>query len=584
MRKIITAIILITVLFVGCESDHPLLDARTPLVLTGKVNTIKDNGAIFTATTHNLGSVIPDSYGFIITDSRSVYTFKVIGSIPLNGNEFRLSLETDLEDGVSYAVRAFIQMGEKTVNGPAVDFVSEGCKLPSVNFEDPISIVDGDILELKGNNFSPDTTLIDLSLFNEMGKIPLQITHLESSLIKAKVPNNKIFGSVGLRMKTKLKDIVNENFGTIRAPRVTSLIPTALKVGSYVEIEGEDLIINGVPVEINITEYQGYWEPIIYFDERTNEKYSFYYPQKSRGTFEVRWRDKTIPIPDLSWVGAYEKVRVMTEDKRFSAVVEVDGNTYGIMTDDDQTFFVKVNPEHNSFEELAEVPIQSYNHNLFCLEGMIFCAESTDIAWREKEFWKYDILMNKWIRLADLPMISNTDFFIPVETEGKLYYVVKKSREYYSNKFNVYEFKPNENQWVYLAEKSYPDLVGKFTWAKPSHVVELEGHVYVYRDSPLLLEFDPQTYELNKFTDMPGIRIINKGAFKKDNQLGFIIWNDQVYPSNTTPFILNVESMRWIPLEGLDGTSSLNHIMFSDGQYYIWMHRYDEQTLWKFNP
>lgn len=138
----------------SCEDDPVKRDY--PRVKTLEVTNITEAGATFTGEVLEEGNSEITEHGFVwATRQPDVeYSNKVLlGSFSSTG-KFSAEVGSNLTEGLTYQVAAFVISGEFTVYGEPVTFKSLGSEGPKMTGFLPDSALCGDTITITGRNFS----------------------------------------------------------------------------------------------------------------------------------------------------------------------------------------------------------------------------------------------------------------------------------------------------------------------------------------------------------------------------------------------------------------------------------------------
>ena len=150
-------VFLLFIIFYSCKKDAVPEPTDYPFVILSEVNNITSDGATFNANITNLGNQKILDYGFAWNDSTAKPTInsiiKSLGNNPSLG-KFSYKVNSDLEKGKTFNVRAYIKTDKFIVYSNISSFISEGCLPPVITKFYPDSGSAGRIITIIGKNFS----------------------------------------------------------------------------------------------------------------------------------------------------------------------------------------------------------------------------------------------------------------------------------------------------------------------------------------------------------------------------------------------------------------------------------------------
>jgi hypothetical protein len=158
MKNILTYCFLAAVTAGGCTKDVTLKPGSHPFVITEKAG-VSEEGATFYADLKDLGETNITRHGFIwIHEDGSEGPF-FEREIEVDGvaesGIYSANINTGLEAGQTYEVKAFVETASYTVFGNTVSLYSMGCIQPQISSFNPTFGRTGTRVVILGTNFSP---------------------------------------------------------------------------------------------------------------------------------------------------------------------------------------------------------------------------------------------------------------------------------------------------------------------------------------------------------------------------------------------------------------------------------------------
>ena len=139
-------------LLLACQDE--LAIREYPMVTTLEVNQIDDNGAVFKAQVDNVTDIIDHGFVWDRGINLSLENSRFVSLGKLTQKEFSKSIQSTLERGTAYKVRAYIKTSKKIVYGKEVEFISLGSLGPRIKKLIPNTGAVGDTVMIQGINFN----------------------------------------------------------------------------------------------------------------------------------------------------------------------------------------------------------------------------------------------------------------------------------------------------------------------------------------------------------------------------------------------------------------------------------------------
>jgi len=225
-------------LLIQCKKDE-INNNAYPRLITLPVTEISAEGARFNAEILNKGDFEIISYGFVwnlIYEQNLENANRVILSGNIPSERFTEKVETSLQAGRIYFVRAFIQTEEYMVYGTDVSFISLGSKAPEVHSFSPTAGTWGDTISISGTNFS----YIKENIKVEFGELEADIISSTDSTISVIVPANNLEDLVSLKVSILGNSSeANMKFNYL-IPSIHSVSPLQITFGDTITLTGEN--------------------------------------------------------------------------------------------------------------------------------------------------------------------------------------------------------------------------------------------------------------------------------------------------------------------------------------------------------
>lgn len=206
-----------------------------PLIFTGLVSDIDQEGAVFHAKITSLGNREIKAFGFVwdtipFPTIESAYSYKFHQQAEL-GN-FQAKVSSALIRNKTYYVRAFIQNTQTTTYGEEVSFVSMGGKEPEITGIQPLLGSINDTLVVIGRYFGTKNPVVKINQF------VARVLRASQDSIHVIVPPE---------LKEKVSTVKIENLNQIITAKdsFTLISPEIHAIGTKTGFYGDEIVIKG---------------------------------------------------------------------------------------------------------------------------------------------------------------------------------------------------------------------------------------------------------------------------------------------------------------------------------------------------
>jgi hypothetical protein len=169
----------------GCTKDPEVPSKEYPYVVT-EVPAVSDEGVCFSADLVDAGSTGLIQYGFVWSDHPLPTTddYYVFFEPEIKSGRYSFNLTSNLEDSITYYVRAYAKSDAYEVYGKEIAFSSQGCLPPGIlSFTPQYGSIGTEVI-IYGENIG--TSLKDYVL--KFGDNVAQISYVDGNTIHTKVP------------------------------------------------------------------------------------------------------------------------------------------------------------------------------------------------------------------------------------------------------------------------------------------------------------------------------------------------------------------------------------------------------------
>lgn len=424
-----------------------------PLIITGLVSDVDQEGAVFHAKITSLGNREINSFGFVwdtipFPTIESAYSYKF--HQPAELGNFQAKVSSALIRDKTYYVRAFIQNTETTTYGEEVSFVSLGGKEPEITGIQPLLGNINDTLVVIGRYFGTKNPIVKINQF------VARVLRASQDSIHVIVPPE---------LKEKVSTVKIENLNQIITAKdsFTLISPEIHAIGTKTGFYGDEIVIKGKNFSANPSSLKVFFHvtPSVfeYVDDQTitavvpegldsancsigvvmnnqlaesQEQFSVlpveiedFSPKVicTGETMIIKGRNfnpivdknrvyvggvhvRTLSVSETTLTVSLPKQNEVRYDSRNAAVrVNVGGNV--------RTFEEKLVINDKWFR-LADAPLELRNENKICATcpssyyynyaHSFVVGKTAYIGLNGRQnFWAYDIEQNTWRKLADFP-------------------------------------------------------------------------------------------------------------------------------------------------------------------------------------
>lgn len=424
-----------------------------PLIITGLVSDVDQEGAVFHAKITSLGNREINSFGFVwdtipFPTIESAYSYKF--HLPAELGNFQAKVSSALIRDKTYYVRAFIQNTETTTYGEEVSFVSMGGKEPEITGIQPLLGNINDTLVVIGRYFGTKNPIVKINQF------VARVLRASQDSIHVIVPPE---------LKEKVSTVKIENLNQIITAKdsFTLISPEIHAIGTKIGFYGDEIVIKGKNFSANPSSLKVFFHvtPSVfeYVDDQTitavvpegldsancsigvvmnnqlaesQEQFSVlpveiedFSPKVicTGETMIIKGRNfnpivdknrvyvggvhvRTLSVSETTLTVSLPKQNEVRYDSRNAAVrVNVGGNV--------RTFEEKLVINDKWFR-LADAPLELRNENKICATcpssyyynyaHSFVVGKTAYIGLNGRQnFWAYDIEQNTWRKLADFP-------------------------------------------------------------------------------------------------------------------------------------------------------------------------------------
>lgn len=424
-----------------------------PLIITGLVSDVDQEGAVFHAKITSLGNREINSFGFVwdtipFPTIESAYSYKF--HQPAELGNFQAKVSSALIRDKTYYVRAFIQNTETTTYGEEVSFVSLGGKEPEITGIQPLLGNINDTLVVIGRYFGTKNPIVKINQF-------------VARVLRASQDSIHVIVPPELKEKVSTVKIENSNQIITAKDSFTLISPEIHAIGTKIGFYGDEIVIKGKNFSANPSSLKVFFHvtPSVfeYVDDQTitavvpegldsancsigvvmnnqlaesQEQFSVlpveiedFSPKVicTGETMIIKGRNfnpivdknrvyvggvhvRTLSVSETTLTVSLPKQNEVRYDSRNAAVrVNVGGNV--------RTFEEKLVINDKWFR-LADAPLELRNENKICATcpssyyynyaHSFVVGKTAYIGLNGRQnFWAYDIEQNTWRKLADFP-------------------------------------------------------------------------------------------------------------------------------------------------------------------------------------
>jgi len=538
MKPFKTFIVFIVALtgITGCTKDALMQSKGYPSIITVSVSDIDSLGATFEGSLLNHGEAEIIDFGFILNDGKMDYQFSIQKTSTLK--EFKMRIETDLENGISYSCRTYAKTSKNLVLGNKLNFVGKGSLFPIIENFSPKAGFDGTQVTLKAKYLSHDP--LKNTVFVNNVKALVVSSNIDS--ITFMVPSSSFVGNATISLNTGSHGTVSPTKFNIQGPVIESISATSGHSGDMFTLNGTNFLQNGNKMEVNFGGYTAgivsqsntqiiVIVPVLYniliSDQTLNinlingSKNTTF---KSPYTVLKSWQYKT-PTP-FNWTWKYQAV---TYNNR-GYILEMNTNLlyqYDPSSDQWNTYATTLFPGernegglfivsgdnlykvggYNYLSKLVydvwvfnfisktwtkknNIPFNLYNGFSFQMNNQLYVVND------EGQLWKCNFENEQYTRMNDAPFNFKYSLGSTFTANNKTFAVVYGS---------TWQYDDLNDTWIAKA----PNLFSKEQYSVDAFGFALNGTGYVLNRGTFLYKYDPINDRWVLTSNYPGLRSDN---------------------------------------------------------------------------
>lgn len=233
---------MLSAVLTSCKKDAKPEPAEFPMVTLNDISDVSSEGVTFYANVSSLGKYEILDYGFVWSDSGTKPTLsdmKISLGKSLQPGQFDLKIQSGLEKGLQYEVRAYIQTNKYLVYSNISSFVSSGSKPPKILSFTPGSGFDGSTITITGENFGFFKDRITV----KVGPTEAVITEGNDHELKITTPEVSYQGNYKISVEVAGQTTYSNDFFTIKGPTITLVTPLQIRPGDLITITGDNLSV-----------------------------------------------------------------------------------------------------------------------------------------------------------------------------------------------------------------------------------------------------------------------------------------------------------------------------------------------------
>lgn len=435
--------------FISCEKET---EFEMPVVLTGEVTNISQNGAILNARVTNLSNEDIVEYGFVIDTSKFPSTIEgkiIIKKAKIN-RDFSFDLQSGLKDGKSYNIRSFIRTISTTVYGNSVSFRSQGSRQPVIKDFNPKMGPIGTKVVIEGENFGYLKNEIKINF----GNVTVLIDSLTDNMIFVKIPNMSSNEEVKINIEIAGMKTESEKYFSLWFPwkKITDnnnfWCEASFQIGNlgYMLYRGEVLIFNLELLKWEITTYYAHNNSIAVLATTLNDKAyilfkdSFweYHPSANQ------WKKLAFPS-DLTISGF--NLDILYYERYNYFLTSLNNDIVLGSFKEDRLFWEydiitnKWSKKYNENVNMGSHPTGSFSE---LIDNQLHIGLKLNSG---SQFWQMEAAYKEWNYIGNLP-IDSYSFWGKSVIENNLYLCFGKNHVWPMESSNeIWEFNPVINEW-----------------------------------------------------------------------------------------------------------------------------------------
>lgn len=481
MKKSTWWLLLMMIIVFSCTKED---EYDYPLIYTGEVTDITNDGAVFSAKIVDLGKLEVIEYGFVwdsITNPTIENSEKYIINTPPKIGVFNQHISTTLQAGEKYYVRTYIRNSKYITYGKAVVFTSLGSLAPQILNFTPKTGSLKDTLTIVGHNFSYITSNNQV----QIGEFQATVIKANQDSLMIKVPEklNLLSSPISVSIQGN-KAVATDSFNLI-PPVISDFIEKTGTFGSLVTIVGNNFLFSPTTLKVyfdsfnaKITDIQNQRITVVVPDSLDKRQSNIKVIMNNLTATSIdKFQLAALSIDDFTpKVATTGNIITLTGNNfspiRGNNIVRIGGLKAAIGKASIDKLIVKVPLQDTGYPSRdvsisVEVIGETHDFNGTLLindkwfrikdspisgEGLGYksahCFVSNDKAYiglnNKSEFWEYTPSTDEWIRLADFPGISRsngTGFVL----NNKIYY----GTGYHSTELkDWWEYNIDNNTWL----------------------------------------------------------------------------------------------------------------------------------------
>lgn len=440
MRKF-SWLLLLIILAVSCNKEK---EFDYPLVYTGEVTDIKNDGAVFSAKIVDLSNLEVIEYGFVWdhkTNPTIESSEKYVISEPPRIGVFNQHISTTLQAGVKYYVRTYIRNSKYITYGKEVVFTSLGSLAPQIidfmpktgNLKDTLTIIGHNFSYKASNNQVKigefQTTVIKANQDTLIVKVPEKLNSL-SSPISVSIQGNKTVSTYVFNLISPVISDFQEKIGTF---------------GSQITISGNNFLANPTTLKVYFDNFNARIADI------QNQSLIVFVPDslnKRQSNIKIRMNNITVTSIDKFQIAPLSINEFSPKVALTGATITITGSNFSPIKNNNRiSIGGHTVTATNASSEKLEFILPSQDLIIYPSRNN---SIKIDVFGEIKEFSDSLVLNDKWFRLKDAPTsisrsgyaYSHCNCFV---YNNKLYIGL-------NDKENFWEYNPLNDVWKKLAD------------------------------------------------------------------------------------------------------------------------------------
>ncbi len=496
----------------ACKKEEAI---EYPVILTGEVTHVSDQGATFQARISNFGNKKILEWGFLVSTSENptLQNGAHVFTAEHSNQEFRsFRVHTSIVKDEVYVVRAYLKTNNEVIYGNQVKFSSKGSQPPVLKGYYPAQARLGDTLTITGSNL----WYIKIATKVFFDDVEARVIYATTDTLKAIVPTSldKNVYSLSVHIASD-KYPIPEKFSLIK-PEISHFYPKVITWGSTVTVVGKNLkspagdatlMVNGVEAR-----YYGLFGKV----NATGDTIRF-----SIHTLYYTWSaDLSIQLFNIKSVFAEPMLLdpfVLTDftPKRtmVGSTVLLKGNNFGQRPSEIWVNIggMNVQPDRITPEGL-EVTLPSMNYSGYrSRENTISVRmHALEQTYNEKLF-----LLDPWLKIR---INTQYGYYSKAFEIGRKIYFIDYSWG------SIHQFNPHNGDWktnkIANGFTNISFAIGKYIY------LSLQGDYYY--DNPQIIRYDTETGKSTLVASFPGLNRDNAVSFAIDGY-GYVVGGKSPY-------------------------------------------------------